>query len=810
MSKTKLIIKYAVGLIAVAFMVLIGGFIYFSRTLPTVSQITNNEVVESTKIYDRTGENLIYEIHGEEKRTNLSADQIPDILRQATVAIEDKDFYSHPAIDFKSIIRAGLSVLKTGRLTQGGSTITQQLAKTSFLTPEKSITRKMKEFILAYRIEKIYSKDEVLNLYLNSVPYGYNAYGVEAASQLYFGKHAIELNLSEASMLAAIVQAPSYFSPWGSHLSELEERRVYALMQMEKTGVIDVHQRDYAIKNKPVIQQKPKKANFELAPHFVTYVQEYLNNKYGEDYVNRAGLKVITTLDKNLQEIANKAVKDGGERNTELYDGHNAALIAEDPKTGQVLAMVGSKDYSKNSEPEGCIEGKTCKFEGNFNVVTQGLRQPGSSFKPFVYLTAFTEGFTPESIVFDTPTEFSVGKSDCPQIPDYSNSNPNCYHPQDFDKNFHGPITMKESLAQSVNITAVKTLYMAGFNRVLQLADSFGISTFTDKSRIGLSLVLGGGEVKMSEMAEAYSVLASEGIKREPTTILRIEDKKGDTLEEWSDKPEKVIDPNYPRLINSILSNRDLRAPLYSSNLNLTEVPGYQIAMKTGTTNNYVDAWTFGYTPNLVVGVWAGNNNQSPLQRKGSSILAAIPMWHDFISQAVKLRPNESFTKPEAIETATPILKGELDTNNIHDTLYFLNRTDDPQYENWESGVQYWLKNNNNRVNFVLPSSSYSSDDSQKVSQNDGRIMKVNILTPKSGDFVNNNLSVSAEITSDNPIKKINLYLNDVLIDQGSSNGSNFTYQFQGEVNNLRTQNVIKLTAESNNDSASDQIIVFK
>lgn len=785
------------------------GFVYLSRNLPTAGEITGHELIESTKIYDRTGENLLYEIHGEEKRTYLSAEEIPDTARQATIAIEDNNFYEHKALDFKAMVRAFIVDIQKGYKAQGGSTITQQVAKNSFLTPEKSIIRKLKELVLAYRIEQAYSKDEILNLYLNLVPYGQNAYGIESASQIYFGKPAKELNLSEVSILAAIPQAPSYYSPWGSHTVELEDRRQYVLSRMKDLGMIDEQQYRSAAAERPKVMPQPKGASFALAPHFIMHVQEYLNDKYGEDFVSKAGLKITTTLDVSLQEIANKAVKEGADRNTDLYAGHNGALIAMDPKNGQVLAVVGSKDYFSDSEPAECVPGTSCRFEGNFDVTTQGLRQPGSSFKPFVYLAAFTQGFTPDTILFDVPTEFSAGNPNCPAIPDYNNASSECYHPQNFDHTFRGPITMKESLAQSINVTAVKTLYLSGFNDTVSLAEKLGITTLKDKSRIGLSLVLGGGEVKPIEMVRAYSALANDGIGNPPVFILKAEDKNGKTLEEFKDKSERVVEANYTRLINDILSDRELRSPLFQSSLNLTGVSGYQIAMKTGTTDDYVDAWTFGYTPNLAVGVWAGNNNRHPLEQRGSSILAAVPIWHSFISEAVKLRPNETFPRPEAIQAQIPVLRGELDRKNPHNILFYLNRLSDHQYPNWEEGVQNWLKHNI-LPEISAPTYSYSGESNQPAAVGAGP--KINIFYPKNGDFILSNPVVRAQISSNAQISKAELYINDKLIDTGSEPAkTELTVSWNIPTDEIKSQNKLVVKAfDSAGIYVEREIIVYR
>ena len=673
------------GLLLALALYLTGVFI----SLPDPKEIASVlQAAESVQIYDRTGQVLLSEAAGDKQRSILPGDQIPDHVRQATLAIEDADFYKHGAFEFRGILRAIAVNVARIKFAQGGSTITQQLAKNAFLSSEKTVTRKVKEAVLAVRLEQHYDKDELLDLYLNHIPYGRNFYGVEAASQAFFGKPAKELTLAEAALVAAVPQAPTYYSPWGSRRDELLERKDLVLKRMEKQGYIDEARLEAALKEEVKFTNEP--VGVIKAAHFVNYVQEYLVEKYGEEAVAGGDFKVTTTLDWDLQQIAEEALKKGVEKNAKRNAGSNGAFLAMDPQTGQILTMVGSKNYFASSEPEGCIDGKTCKFEGNFNVATQGLRQPGSAFKPFVYLTAFEEGLTPDTITWDTPTEFNTG---CPSIPNYSAGEGSCYHPRNFDGRFRGPVQLKEALAQSINVPAVKVLYFAGVNNAVETAKRFGITSFTDPKRYGLSLVLGGGEVKLIEMISAYSVLATEGRYHEPVAILKIEDNRGNVLEEYKESDGKeVVDPNYPRLINAILSSGDLRSPLYSASFGLTQVPGYEVAMKTGTTDNYVDAWTFGYTPNLVAGVWVGNNNQLPTH-EGSSILAALPIWHEFMAQAVPGRPYAAFTPPAPLPAENPVLRGEL-PDGYHDFLYYLGRGGEAQSSQWEFGITSWLQAN--------------------------------------------------------------------------------------------------------------------
>jgi len=663
-----------------------------AKNLPDPQQSIGWQMTQSTKIYDRTGQNLLYEINNNGKRTVIPFDQIPDYVKKATLSIEDHEFYTHSALDWKSIIRAIITNISTGELSQGASTITQQLARNAFLSFEKTFTRKIKEAILSYWIEKYYSKDKIFELYLNQISYGAGTYGIESASQNYFGKPAKDLTLVESATLAAIPKSPSYYSPWGSHINELMQRKNNILDQMFQLGYIDQEEKDRNQKITPIFTEK--NLGSIKAPHFVMMVKDYLLEKYGDALVNKSGLKIITTLDWNLQQVAEKVVKEGAAKNKELYKGTNAALVSQDPKTGQILALVGSADYFDIAN------------EGNFNVAAQGLRQPGSSIKPFIYISAFKKGYSPDTVVFDLQTEFSTRPS-CPITNiNYSVDNPDCYHPQNFDHQFRGPINLRNALAQSINIPAVKMLYLVGVNDVIQTTHDFGLTTLNDPSRYGLSLVLGGGEVKLTDMVEGYSVFSQDGIRHDQNIILEVDDYNGNTLEKYLDRATQVIEPQYAKLINDVLSDSEARKPLYSGSFSLTIFDDRDVALKTGTTNDYKDAWTIGYTPYLVTGVWAGNNHQESMQKNAGSILAALPIWNAFMSEAINKFPNESFNKPDPISETKPMLNGQFITNGqIHDILYFVDKNNplgdipqypgnDSQYNNWETPTQIWSQQN--------------------------------------------------------------------------------------------------------------------
>lgn len=765
-------------------------FINITITLPDPNEIVDIQVSQSTKIYARDGKTLLYEIYGEEKRTIIPPEEIPDFVRFATISIEDDSFYNHPAFDIRGLIRAFAVNIIRGRVAQGGSTITQQLAKNAFLSPERTITRKIRELVLAMRLERKYSKDEILDLYINLVPYGSNAYGIESAAQTYFAKNARDLTLAEISMLAALPNSPSYYSPWGSHTQQLEERRQLILKRMRDLGYIDDIEFQLAKEEAPYVQPQPETGI--LAPHFAIHIQDYLQEKYGEEALRIDGLKVVTTLDSDLQIIADEAVKTNVERNDDLYNGSNGALLAMDPQTGEVLAMVGSKDYFADPIPDGCAQGSGCRFEGNFNVALQGLRQPGSALKPFAYLTAFEEGLTPDTILWDTPTEFAPG---CPSFVDFSVRNTSCYHPQNFDSIFRGPITMKEALAQSINVPAVKTLYFAGLKNVLKTLSDFGITTLNDPDRFGLSLVLGGGEIKLIELVNAYATLAADGVHRDPVMILSIEDSDGKVLEEYKEKDntgKQVFDPQYVRQINDILSSVELRSPLYQSSLNLTIVPGHQVALKTGTTNDFVDAWTFGYTPNLAVGVWAGNNDRTPLQQRGSSILAAVPMWHAFTSKALEGRPADTFNRPAPTSSSNPILNGQLIEGEYRSILYHTNRVGDPQLGHWDASISNWLNFNDvdlNRFNIVDSGSNNNSENSVDS------LIDIDVHSPESGSYIEDNVIVSFSAQSNKEIESVEIYLNDALADSSVGGiGNNIDYEITLDNGLFGLQNLIVIS----------------
>lgn len=631
--KVKLILK-TVGAFFLFFCLgLIFLFLYYIKDFPRPEVFTERYLAQSTKIYDRTGEVILYEVYGEERRTRVSLKEIPDYLKWAVIVAEDADFYSHFGVDLKGLVRAVLEDLKIGKPIYGGSTIPQQLVRSTFLSSEKTAKRKIREIILAIELERRYSKDQILEWYLNQIPFGQNAYGVEAASQVYFNKPVSKISVGEAATLAALIKAPYRLSPYNEKgRKELLARRDYILDRMVKKGYLSPEKAEEAKKEE--IKFAERKTELK-APYFTLVVLEQLEKKYGREFLERGGLRVYTTLDWELQKIAEEVVKKGIEKNKSA-NAHNAALVALSPKTGEVLALtVGTGDYNATPYPEGCQSGVNCLFDPKFNVAVGGKgylgRQPGSAFKPFVYATAFQKGYNDKTIVVDELTNFGIwgGKE---------------YIPKNYDEKFRGPVTLREALAQSLNVPSVKVLlYLAGLEDSVKTAQALGITTL--KPPFGPAIVLGGWEVRLIEITSAYGVFAADGIRYPYSFILKIEDSEGRVIEENKPSGIRVLEKNVARLINDILSDNEARAPMFGQRSPLY-FEGYQVAAKTGTTQDYRDAWTIGYTPSIVVGVWVGNNNNEPIKKRPGIMLAA-PIFHDFLEKVLPRYPKETFPKPE-------------------------------------------------------------------------------------------------------------------------------------------------------------------
>jgi len=700
-----IIIDSFIAIFVVGILSISGLLVWISTMkIPDLSSFEDRRILQSTKIYDRTGEILLYDLHQDVKRTIIPFEDISRNIKNATIAIEDERFYSHFGIDIKGILRAVFVNIKDGDLLggQGGSTLTQQVIKNSVLQNDKKLTRKIKEAILSIKLERVLTKDQILAIYLNESPYGGTIYGVEEATQSFFGKSAKDISIAEAAYIAALPQAPTYLSPYGNHRSDLDQRKNSVLEHMLGNNLITKDEYNSAKEEKVTFLSQA--VTGIRAPHFVMYVKDQLVKQFGEEALAERGLKVITTLDYDLQQKAEEIVNRRSLANAEKFKATNAGLVAVDPKNGDLLVMVGSRDYFSKD------------IEGNFNI-TLASRQPGSSIKPFVYATAFSKGYLPNTILFDVKTQFSPAcEADSP-----SSESP-CYSPNNYNNKFRGPVSMRNALAGSLNIPAVKTLYLAGLKNTLKLAADMGLTTLNDPERYGLTLVLGGGEVRLLDMTYAYGVFANDGLKAEPRSILKIEDNQGNSIYESSVSSKQVIDKNVALMINNVLSDNVARTPLWGAN-SIVYFPNRDVAVKSGSTNNLRDAWVMGFTPNLAVGTWSGNNNNSPMGG-GLSGLITAPTWKEFMDYALEKIPDEKFSQPQIDLTGIkPIIRGEyIDStvlltkmnslgtttvnmgdilNNIHSILYFVNKDDprgpypenpnnDGQYYNWEYAVQKW------------------------------------------------------------------------------------------------------------------------
>jgi len=609
-----------------------GVFLYYAKDLPRPENLNEISFQKPTKIYDRTGKVLLYEIHGEEKREFVPLSDISPFLSVAIIATEDQSFYSHFGVDLKGITRAMLRNLSLLSPSQGASTITQQLARSVLLTAaaaetsfKQTMERKIREFILTLELERQYSKHEIMEFYLNHVPWGGNSYGVGAAAQAYFEKPASDLTLEESAALAAMLRAPTYYSPFGTHQDQLLSRVDFVLSRIAELDLVSSEEIEKA-KNQEVVFAKSRTSI--KAPHFVLSVLDSLLSRYGEGFLRENGLKVITTLDWELQKAAQDAVDAYAARN-EFFDAYNAGLVALNPLTGEILSMVGSKNWSGEPYPQGCVSGKDCHFDPKVNVTSfaQG-RQPGSAFKPFVYAVAFEKGADDKTVVEDVETDFGAWGDE------------EEYIPQNYDGMFRGEVTLRQALAQSLNVPSVKVLLeLAGLKESIKRAQELGITTLKDPSNYGPSLVLGGGEVHLLDMVTGYSVFASEGKRVYPYDIIRVEDSRGRVLLENNNGPIQIMEPGVALLITDILSDNEARTPVFGANSNL-QIPGFEVAAKTGTTQEYRDAWTVGYTNNLTAGVWVGNNDNTPM-RLAPGVVVASPIWNQFMRNALALLTND-------------------------------------------------------------------------------------------------------------------------------------------------------------------------
>ncbi len=814
--------------ILIGFFVLVGGIFFIwlgSLDIPDFKAFDERKVEKSTKIYDRTGEIVLYNIHENYKRTVIPFEEMGTNIKNATVAVEDSEFYQHNGIRIKAIMRAVWANIKSGSGSQGGSTITQQVIKNSLLTTEKTLPRKFKEWVLALKIEQVLTKEQILATYLNENPYGGSIYGVQEASQAFFKKNPKDLTLAESAYLAAIPRAPTFYSPYGKNMDKLEERKNFVLSRMKELSFITEEEFNQA--KSEVIVFQPQELVGITAPHFVFYIREYLESQYGAERVEEGGLKVVTTLDVDIQKKAEEVALKNALKNEKDFNASNTAVVILEPSTGHILAMVGSRNYFDK------------EIDGKFNVATAS-RQPGSSFKPLVYAAAFEKGYTPETILFDVKTEFNSGCNAYGKA--YGGtSQKNCYTPDNYNGVFHGPMTLRAALGGSINIPAVKLLYLVGVKDALKKAKDMGIKTLTDADRYGLTLVLGGGEVSPLDMAGAYGVLANNGLKNKPEGILQVFDSTGELIEEYEKEEEVVLPKNVALQVSDILSDNAARTPTFGANSTLNVSP--EVAVKTGTTNSNRDAWMIGYSTSAVVAVWSGNNDNTPM-KKGSTVSG--PTFNELMRYTLtKYKPGqlEEPQQAEGYDSLLPVLRGkwqggetytidtisgllateftpaetreERVTGGVHTILYWVNKenprgpqkenpTGDSLFNNWETTVQdYCMKNG------CAGSSGPAPTEYDNVHTPENQ-PKIEISSPDQGDSFNKNEEIEVKVDSDGtyPLKKVDYYLNGNFLGTRTTTPFNFTF-IPDELGEVQQSNELKVVGYDSVYNSKEETILL-
>ena len=747
-------------------------FAWFSRDLPDPDKLDERLVAESTTIYDKSGEVLLYETGKDIKRTSITIDDINDHVKYSIISLEDQDFYNHSGFQFKPFIRAVFRKL-TGGSMNATSTLTQQFIKNAIVGDDRTYTRKIKEIILSIQLERKYEKDEILMMYLNEVGYGSINYGIAAAANSYFGKNVADLTLAEAATLAGIVQRPTYYL---NNPDDLKWRRNYCIEQMLDEEYITEEEAEAAKQEELELQ---KEVVYKKAPHFVDYVIEKLEDDYGSSFINQ-GLKVTTSLDWSKQEIAEQVISESIDT-IRGRGGSNASLVSIDAHTGQILAMVGSYDYYAED------------YDGQVNVATSN-RQPGSSFKPLAYYTAFKKGYTPNTVLFDLITNFPIETGN--------------YTPHNYSGGAAGPVSMKKALGQSLNIPAVKTLYLAGINNVLDVTDSLGYSTLKDRSRYGLALVLGGGEVKLLEHVSAFATFAREGVRHPATSIVKVEDRDNTVLYEWENQETQVLDQAATQTLNQVLSD-----PANRYGFNALNINGHTVASKTGTTQEYRDAWTIGYTPSFATGVWVGNNDNATMNNGSAGLVVAAPIWNSYMSKILEGVADETFNAPPPTNPTKAVLWGttgetitkkidkftkkvipeeclssypkeyveEKEFKEAHNILYYVNKDDpngsetipdDPMFVAWESPVLEWAKGQEEYFTEETEKENCSlRDESQKPT--------IEITTPKSKESLTNktfSIKTSYTVGDKRKISKIVYLIDGNVVDTKTSSPFDSTY----------------------------------
>ncbi len=795
----------------------VGVFAYYSRYLPNPETLLERSEDLSTKIYDRNGE-PIFEVYGEKNRILVTVNNISPYVVPATLAAEDASFYQHQGYSLRGMARAFKNTI-FGEGLQGGSTLTQQVVKNTLLTRDRTISRKIKEFILSLQLENNYTKEEIIQMYLNETPYGGQNYGVYTAAKAYFAKDPKDLSLAEAAYIAGLPQSPSYYSQFGTNPQAGIDRKDYVLSLMRTKGWVDKDGKRHFISDEDYEAAKEEELKFQAAavsfeaPHFVYWAKSYLVDLFGKDVVEQGGLQVTTTLDLDLQNKAQDIIYEQIEANKTNLNAYNGSLVALNPQTGEVLAMVGSKGFFLDSEPEGCSSGagtdNNCRFDPQVNI-TISERQPGSAIKPITYSTLLEQGYTASFPILDVPTEFEGSSPNQP------------YRPVNYDGIFRGPMSLRKSLGNSLNIPAVKALKLAGIDNMIDQAEEMGITTFTDRDRFGLALTLGGGETKLLELTNAFGVFAAKGVYRRASPILEVKDARGKLLYRHVDSGRPALSEEAAFLISDILSDDGARSAVFGPR-SLLYIPEHRVAVKTGTTDDKRDNYAIGFTPEIAAGVWVGNNNNEKMNPYvASGISGATPIWREFMLTYLDGREPKDFEPPETVEKITiDELTGMLPFEDFSSRPeWFINSTEPTAVSDWYQRIEICkrdgrIADDNCRehgsteiktyvqISAALPEWQHSVDqwvyenygtDSkyyppQMVSrlkyEDDGDVKKkedpvVEIVNIEDGDTIPMVFRLKVEVSSPNDVDKVNIYLNDEKITEDSSDpyGYNFNFDY--------------------------------
>ena len=819
--KDKLVANLSVALVVLivfSFLLVVGLFAWYSKDLPQPDKVRQFNGL-STIIYSRNGEPL-YDIYAEQNLVPLKLEEVPEYLKQATIAIEDQDFYTHSGFSIAGMIRGAFRSIFLGKV-QGGSTLTQQLVKNALLTTEKSLPRKVKELILSIQIERKYTKDEILEMYLNNIPYGGTAWGTKTAAETYFDKDVSELNLVESAILAGLPQSPTRYSPYGPNPTAYISRTKNVLRRMREDKYITKDEEKSALSQLDKVIFSGSGAQITAA-HFVMYVKQLLVDQYGESEVEQGGLRVTTTLDLELQEDVEKIILEEIDKVTSL-NVTNGAVVAIDPQTGEVVAMVGSKNYSEAGDEDE-------EFEGKFNVAVQGLRQPGSAIKPFTYATALSKGYTADKVLVDSLTEFPGGEEN----PEYT--------PENYDGKYRGPLQLRYGLANSINTIAVKTLALVGVEDMMEIAFKMGFTTLeptrSNINRFGLSITLGGGEVRLIDMTSAFGVFGASGVRHEPVAILKVEDSNGKTLfEHKQSRGKEVLEPGVAYIISDILSDNEARSDVFGPNSYLN-IPGHKVAVKTGTTNDFRDNWTIGYTKDITVGVWVGNNDNSPMKSVASGVTGAAPIWSRIMRSALATRDSgfgdlpdnivqiqvdkfaggipvggqatrtEYFVKGTEPEDISPIYKrlkvSRSDSNRLANSIeiakgeydekdYIVLQEKDPfgtdTINRWQAGINKWLESVEDSK-YHPPTETTSTDESSMV---------INFKDPEDHkQYDETKIRIRAQAVSGSSIKKIEVFID------GTSKHTENSDKVDVELELSKGAHTIKVRAENDKGNSAE------